>query len=879
MTEEVQQPEKKKVSYKGYVIAFWIIFCLGIGSVYYIFNGIANTDLLGKLPSFQQLENPTTSLATRLMSSDGKQFGTIFLRENRSLAEYKDLSHFLEDALVSTEDERYYDHSGIDGKSLARAVLKGGSSGGGSTISQQLAKMLFTEQVVKNKWERAFQKLKEWVVAVQLEKQYTKEEIVTMYFNTLDFVNNAAGINSASQIYFGTTPKDLKIEEAAMFVGMAKNPALFNPLRRPDTTLFRRNVVFFQMLKNEKITQHEFDSLKALPLGIKFSLASHHSGVATYFRQEVRKKLKKIFKTLKRADGTPYNMYNDGLKVYTSINYDMQKYAENAVKTHIGKELQPAFFKHWKSKSRGLKKYAPFYFEDYTDNEKAEAVEKLIKNGIRTSGRYKKSLETKPELTKVTRAYNRATYKNQRWKNKVNRYDDKRYLVQQELNRLNKDSTDAAIILKEKNRVRKEIEAFQDSIKKYKRNIKNFKDELAKKRTSYLTLWEPFDKTMMEEFDKEIPMRVFTWDGERDTVMSPRDSVIHHKWYLRSGLLSIDPHTGYIRAWVGGINYKYFQYDHVRATRQVGSTFKPFVYATAIENGVNPCEEYLNEEVTFPAGLYGLEEPWKPKNAGGESNLTGQPLTLKMALANSINSITARIMKNFGPEAVINVARRCGISTPIEPVPSICLGTPDVSLYDMVSAYCVFANKGIRIEPQFITRIEDKNGSIIWRPTPKRKEAMTEENAYKMIELLSGVAAYGPKVGGKSTYGTGIRLRSPSRPYANIPYSIKISGKTGTTQMQSDGWFMGITPDLVTGVWTGCEDRAAHFLSLRLGMGTNMALPIWGYYMNDIYKNHKLKISQGEFEIPESLQNEEFDCTKRKANATDTSRDVDFDEF
>ena len=882
MIEEVKEksinPKKNKISYKGYVIVFWIVFFSGIGGLYYFFNGISNDELLGKLPSFEQLENPSTSLATQLLSSDKKQLGTIF-KENRALADYDELSHFLIDALVSTEDERYYKHSGIDGKSLVRAVLKGGSSGGGSTISQQLAKMLFTEQVVKNKLERVFQKLKEWVVAVKLERQYTKEEIITMYFNTLDFVNNAAGIKSASMVYFDTEPQELKIEQAAMFVGMAKNPALFNPLRRPDTTLHRRNVVFFQMMKNNKITKTEFDSLKTLPLGLRFTRASHRSGIATYFREEVRKKLKKIFKELRRPDGTKYNIYQDGLKIYTSINYDMQKYAEKAVKTHLGKELQPAFFKHWKSKTRGLRKYAPFYFEDYTDKEKALAVKKLINNGIRTSGRYKRALDAKPEVKKVTYAYNRATYKNQRWKKKVKYYDNERYLVQQELNRLNRDSTYARAILKEKDRVRQEIEVFQDSIAKYKKKIESFKKELNKKYIEYVRLWKPFDQKMMAHFDKEISMRVFTWEGEKDTVMSPRDSVIHHKWYLRSGLLSIDPHTGFIRAWVGGINYKYFQYDHVRATRQVGSTFKPFVYATAIENGVNPCEEYLNEEVTFPAGSYGLEEPWKPKNAGEESHLSGQSLTLKMALANSINSITARIMKSFGPKAVIDVAKRCGITTPIEPVPSICLGTPDVSLYDMVSAYCVFANKGIRIEPQFITRIEDKNGSVIWRPTPKRKEAMTEENAYKMIELLSGVAAYGPKVGGKSTYGTGIRLRSPYRPYANIPYSVKISGKTGTTQMQSDGWFMGITPDLVTGVWTGCEDRAAHFLSLRLGMGTNMALPIWGYYMNDIYKNKKIKISKGKFEVPESLVNEEFDCTKRKEGSIETTETVDFDEF
>lgn len=878
MEENQNHKKNQHTSYKKYVIGFWIIFCVGVGAIYFIFNGIAKNELLGKLPSFEQLENPNTSLATQLLSSDGKLLGTIF-KENRSLATYEELSPYLIDALVSTEDVRYYDHSGIDGKSLARAVLKGGSSGGGSTISQQLAKMLFTEQVVKNKVQRALQKLKEWVVAVQLEKQYTKNEIITMYFNTLDFVNNAAGIKSASQVYFNTTPTDLTIEQAAMFVGMAKNPALFNPVRRPDTTLHRRNVVLSQMLKNEKITPEQYDSLKQLPLGLEFTRASHRSGIATYFREEVRKKIKSIFKTLKKPDGSSYNIYKDGLKIYTSINYNMQKYAENAVKTHLSKELQPAFFKHWKSKSRGLKKYAPFYFEDYTDKEKAAAVEALIKSGIRNSGRYKKRLDAKPEVKSVTYAYNRASYKNSKWQRAVKKFDDKRYLVQQELNRLNRDTTNANFILKEKKRVREQIEVWQDSINVYKKKIANFKDELEEKRAAYLKKWEPFDKAMMAHFDKKIPMKIFTWDGEKDTVMSPRDSVIHHKWYLRSGLLSIDPHTGYIRAWVGGINYKYFQYDHVRGTRQVGSTFKPFVYATAIENGVNPCEEYLNEEVTFPAGIYGLEEPWRPKNAGGESHLDGQPLTLKMALANSINAITARIMKNFGPEAVINVARRCGITTPIEPVPSICLGTPDVSLFDMVSAYCVFANKGIRIQPQFITRIEDKNGAVIWSPIPEKREAMTEENAYRMLELLSGVATYGPKVNGKSTYGTGIRLRSPNRPYANIPYSVKIAGKTGTTQMQSDGWFMGITPDLVTGVWTGCEDRAAHFLSLRLGMGTNMALPIWGYYMNSIYKDPELKISKGDFTKPESLKNEEFDCSKRKKNFQMNSSTVDFDDF
>jgi penicillin-binding protein 1A len=364
-------------------------------------------------------------------------------------------------------------------------------------------------------------------------------------------------------------------------------------------------------------------------------------------------------------------------------------------------------------------------------------------------------------------------------------------------------------------------------------------------------------------------MEIFTWAGTKDTILSPRDSVVHHKWFLRSGMLSIDPKTGHIKAWVGGINYKFFQYDHVRAKRQVGSTFKPFVYATAIENGMSPCDQIINQPVTIPKGMYGLEEAWTPKNAGGDSHLDGAPLDLKMALANSVNSVTARIMKDFGPLAVVDIARRCGITSTIQPVPSICLGTPDISLFEMVSAYSVFANKGIWIKPTFIMRIEDKNGSVIWTPKPVRREAMREENAYKMLELLGGVAAYGPKVNGKGTYGTGIRLRFDRHEYGGIPFNIKIAGKTGTTQNQSDGWFMGITPDLVTGVWTGCEDRAAHFLSLRLGMGTNMALPIWGYYMNSIYADPKIKISKGDFEKPESLKDQEFDCSKKSNDRFD----------
>lgn len=851
------------MKYKKQIKWFWMLFLTSTLSIVGLFYGISEYEIFGPLPSTEKLEDPKSNLATEIFSSDARLLGNIF-KQNRSLVDRSEMSDHLANALVATEDERYYEHNGVDFKSLARAVLKAGSKGGGSTVTQQLAKMLFTGPKAKNKVERVKQKMKEWVMAVRLERQYTKDEIIAMYYNELDFVNNGVGIKSASNVYFSTTPDQLTIEQAAMFAGMAKNPALFNPFRRPDTTQFRRNVVFKQMLRNNFITEEEYDSLKQLPLGLKPNRASHKRGVATYFREEVRGQIGKIFKTLRKADGSEYDIYRDGLKIYTTINYNMQVHAENAVKNHIGGELQKDFFKHWKKKPAYLKKHAPFSFEDMTSQEKSDMVESLILNGIRTSGRYRKALDQREELKNRSREYNREYTKRNRLKNKRSAYDEDRFRHQQSLNRLKKDSTGRFEINQEKARIRKLLAKAKDSVNYYNKKLKKGKGTYDEARARYMELWKPFDDTMQVEFRKPIPMSIFTWDGAVDTVMSPRDSVVHHKWYLRSGLLSIDPKTGYIKAWVGGIDYEFFQYDQVRGTRQVGSTFKPFVYACAIENGVSPCESILNEPVTFPTGMYGLEEPWTPKNSA-RSPLDGESLPLKMALANSINSVTAKIMKDFGPLAVIDVARRCGISTPIDPVPSICLGTPDVSLFEMVSAYSVFANKGIWIEPSFILRIEDRNGATIWTPSPARREAMTEENAFKMLELLSGVASYGPKINGHSTYGTGVRLRSPNKKYGKIPYNIRIAGKTGTTQNQSDGWFMGITPDLVTGVWTGCEDRAAHFTTLRLGMGTNMALPVWGYYMNGVYKDKELDVSKGWFELPNSMSEKELDCNVKNA--------------
>lgn len=872
MSEPKENKPTSKINIKKYLLILWLSFVSGVLLLFLLFFGIAKFEILGDLPTFEQLENPNTHLATEVYSSDRRILGTIF-KENRSIAEQQELSPFLTQALVSTEDERFYKHSGIDGKSVLRAVFTLGKSGGGSTITQQLAKMLFTENYTKSFLTRVGQKLNEWVIAVQLERQYTKEEIITMYFNQLDFVNNAVGIKSAANVYFSKAPIDLKVEEAAMLVGMAKNPSLFNPIRRPEKAQQRRNVVLKQMVKNDILTQEQYDSLKVLPLGLKINRASHKEGIATYFREEVRAQLLKIFENLKKPDGTPYDIYRDGLKVYTTINYDIQVHAENAVRSHLANELQPDFFKHWNAKSPAAKKFAPFYFEEMTDEQKTQMVENLILKGIRTSDRYKRALEKEEELSDRSVKYNRLYNQMSIYQDAKSKYQEKRHVHQQSLNQLSKDSTGKSY--KEVQFHQESLESVKDSIEKYEDLIDDLESPYEDAQEAYMELWKPFDNKMQREFRKPVEMSIFTWEGPKDTVMSPRDSVIHHKWYLRAGLMSVDPKTGFIKAWVGGIDYKFFQYDAIRGTRQVGSTFKPFVYACAIENGISPCESILNAPVVFPAGLYGLEQEWIPKNSAA-SDLDGEVISLKIALANSINFVSAKIMKDFGPLAAIDVARRCGITTPIEAVPSICLGTSDVSLFEMVSAYAVFANKGIWIEPSFIFRIEDRNGSVIWTPNPKRREAMTEENAFKMIELLSGIASYGPKVNGQVTMGTGVRLRSSNKPYGNIPMSIKLAGKTGTTQMQSDGWFIGLTPDLVTGVWVGCEDRAAHFTSLRLGMGTNTALPIWGYFMNSVYKDEKLKVSKDYFEMPKSLRKEDIDCASQKNSPT--SGNINFEE-
>ncbi len=680
--------------------------------------------VFGDLPTFDQLENPKNNLATEIISEDGVILGKYFF-ENRSKVKYKELPENLIDALIATEDIRFREHSGVDGRSFLRAlfgvIFKKNNAGGASTITQQLAKMLFTKKPSSGV-ERIMQKLKEWIISAQLEKRYTKNEIITMYLNRFDWVNNAVGIKSASRVYFNKEPAHLSIEESAMLVGMLKNPSLYNPHRREELTRERRNVVLSQMKKYNFISDSVFINLHKKPIKLDFKKASHNEGLAPYFREHLRGVLKTWCKKNKRPDGENYNLYTDGLKVHTTINSRLQQFAEEGVKTHIS-SLQKDFYNHWKGYTK-----AP-----YPDDFEWEQINDIIDQGMRRSDRYKK--------------------------------------------------------LKKRGKNESEIKVV---------------------------------------FKKPVSMTLFSWNGEIDTVLSPRDSIWYNKYFIHSGMMSMDPLTGHVKAYVGGINYKHFKYDHVvHGKRQVGSTFKPFLYSLAIQEGYSPCYKVPNVPVVFDKNRWGLEKDWAPKNSGNEFDELS--LTLKFGLANSINSITAYIMKQFGPQAVVDLAKKIGIKSKILAVPSLCLGTFDLSVYEMVGAYSTFVNKGVWIEPIFITKIEDKNGVILEEFTPNTQEAMSKQTADLMIRMLQGVVdgVYSPEAGKKR--GTGVRLRY------TYGFKNEMGGKTGTTQNQSDGWFIGITPNLVTGVWSGCEDRSAHFRDIYYGQGANMALPVYAEYLKRVY--------------------------------------------
>ncbi|WP_250433708.1 penicillin-binding protein 1A [Hanstruepera flava] len=759
---------KQAQDFQTYVRWFWKLFLGGILFIVLLFL-LASWGVFGEMPDHTVLENPKTNLATEIISSDGKTLGKFYFNDNRTPVGYDELPKHLVDALVATEDARFFEHSGIDARGTLRAVVKLGSGGGASTISQQLAKQLFHGEGSSNIIERVLQKAKEWIIAIRLERQYTKEEIIAMYFNIYDFGNNADGIRSAASIYFDKEPHELDVKESAMLVGMFKNSSLYNPRehRNPVGTRNRRNVVLSQMEKYDYISEETKDSLQGLDLGLRYSPQSHRDGIATYFRAYLDGFMKDWIKNNPKPDGEKYNLYGDGLKVYTTIDSRMQQYAEDAIQQHMPR-LQ-AEFDHQNTPDRNPT--APFL--ELSQSE----IDALMKRGMRQS---------------------------ERWR-----------------------------VMKNEGKT---------------------------------------DEEIISSFDKPTSMTVFSWKGEIDTVMKPIDSMRYYKSFLHPGMMSMDPQTGHVKAWVGGMNYKHFQYDHVKqGKRQVGSTFKPFVYATAIDQlHLSPCYKMPRSQITIEAGRHGAMESWTPSNDDGD--YAGE-LTLKAALASSVNTISARLMDKVGPQPVIDLVEKLGVESNIPAVPSIALGTPDLSVYEMVAAYATFANQGVYTKPVMVTHIEDKNGTILYQFTPESRDVISEETAYVTVKLMEGV----------TDGGSGVRLRTKGADkyradYREVvtgyPYEFKnpIAGKTGTTQNQSDGWFMGMVPNLVTGVWVGAEDRAAHFRSITYGQGAAMALPIWGLYMKACYADETLDISQEEFVKPKDLTIE-VDCEVYEQEVNDSLPD------
>ncbi|QYJ69115.1 penicillin-binding protein 1A [Flavobacterium litorale] len=733
-----------------YIKIFWGIVLLGFVSVVLFFL-MASWGAFGKMPTFEELENPESNVATQVISADGVTIGKFYL-ENRTPVKYSDLPQNLVDALVATEDERFFEHSGIDARGTLRAFANFGTDGGASTITQQLAKNLFHKRP-SNLWGRIKQKAKEWVIATRLERQYTKQEIIAMYLNTVDFVNQAVGIRSAAKTYFNKEPKDLTVEESAVIVGMLKNPSLYNPARksREEIVFNRRNTVLGQMVKNGVLKPELKQELVKKPVKLDFNPENHNEGIATYFREYLREFMKTWTKENPKSDGKEYNLYRDGLKIYVTIDSRMQEYAEQAVTEHLSNLQEEFFIKQEKNKN------APFV------NISKQETERILDRAMKNSDRWR--------------------------------------------------------IMK---------------------NLGKSEDEIVK------------------SFDVKTEMKVFTWQGDKDTIMTPMDSIRYYKHFLQTGVMSMNPQSGHVKAWVGGINHKHFKYDHVKqGARQVGSTFKPFLYATAIEQlRFSPCDSILDASYTIAKGRHDLERPWTPKNSNGK--FEGM-VTMKYALAHSINTVSAKLIDSVGPKAVVDLAHRLGVTANIDEQPAIALGAVELTVQEMVAAYSTFANKGMYIKPIVITRIEDKNGIELYHSIPQTKEVVNKEIAYAVIKLLQGV----------TDSGSGYRLKSTwkGRGYNRVtghPYKLTnpIAGKTGTTQNQSDGWFMGMVPNLATGVWVGNEDRSAHFRSITYGQGATMALPIWGMYMKKCYADESLQVSKEEFERPEELSIR-VDCNRK----------------
>ncbi|HPO40867.1 MAG TPA: transglycosylase domain-containing protein [Bacteroidales bacterium] len=755
------------------IIWFWVIISLPAVFLLTLFL-LISANKLGPIPSFEELENPDNSLAAEVYSEDNVLLGKFYI-QNRTWTDYEDISPYVIDALIATEDIRFHRHSGIDFRGLARVLVKtimlGKNTGGGSTITQQLAKNLFLPRDLSNDpaivraSRLAVTKFKEWQTAVKLERSYTKEEIITMYLNVFDFIYNAVGINSAARIYFNTTPDSLNIEQSAMLVGMLKNSVAYNPLRNEESALKRRNVVISQMERYGYISRAVADSVSQLPLGLDLREDSHNTGLATYFREYIRSTMSSrepqrerfysddtynealwrwqndplygwCYKNTK-PDGSPYNIYRDGLRIYTTLNSKMQTYAEEALTEHLSQNLQPVFDKRAKNYRN------PPYSNDLTTAQ----VNQIMARSVRQSDRYQSMRRAGVPEDSITLAFN-----------------------------------------------------------------------------------------------TPVPMKLFSWEGERDTVMTPLDSIRYYKFFVRSAFMAMDPHTGHVKAYIGGPDFRYFKYDAVtQQKKQVGSTIKPFLYTLAMQDGYSPCYEVENIERTFEVN----DTIWRPRSSGPDE-YHGKMVTLKWGLAQSENYISAWLMKQFSPQAVVDIMQRMGIRSYIDPVVSIFLGTSDLSVEEMVGAYGTFVNKGVYTRPLYVTRIEDRNGNVISTFTPFIDEVISEDDAYLMTSLLQGVV----------TNGTAVRLR--------LTYKLtnQMGGKTGTTQNHSNGWFMGVMPDLVAGVWTGWEDQAIHFEDLSMGQGANMALPVFGIFMQKLLADKDFSvIAESQFEAPPGF-NVELDCDK-----------------
>jgi penicillin-binding protein 1A len=736
------------------VKAVWIFaLCIIIAVPLYFVSVSSNLfGLFGEMPSTREVENPENDLSSELVSADGVSLGRYF-RFNRSQVTYDGLSPDLVNTFMLSEDHRFYQHSGMDFWAYPRVfwgLLTFNSAGGGSTITQQLAKNLYTRNPDKSldglvaklgKYPRRIvQKTKEWIISVDLEKNFTKEEIISMYLNTAEFSSNSYGIKVASETYFNKTPDSLNLQESALLVGMLQNPTFYNPISNPKNATTKRNEVLYKIYRHEyKLKDKtDYDSISALPLGLNFKVQNHNQGLATYFRSVLQNDLMKWCKE------NGYDLWEAGLKIHTTIDSRMQRFAEEAMDEHMRK-LQKEFDKQWK-----LRNHNPWTDED------GKEVQNFLDTRIKRSPAYKSLVE-----------------------------------------RYGSDSDSVKIMLKQKKR-----------------------------------------------------MRIFTWKGERDTLFSSMDSLNYYKRFLQSGLMSMNPETGAIKAWVGGINHKYFKYDHVKqASRQPGSTFKPFVYGRAIEDGYSPCQEFLDISPTIkiPGGT------WSPDNADGPLKGTGEKYNLRQALARSINSISAQLIDRVRPQNVVAFAKNCGISSPLYPNPSLCLGVDDVTLFEMVSAYCSFVNLGIHIQPYYITRIEDKNGNVIESFVPKRKLAMDEKTAYKMVYMLQG----GVQEAGGTSLGLSYELK----------VNNEIGGKTGTTDNASDGWYMGVTHNLVTGVWVGGDERSIRFPSWSFGAGSKTARPIWDKYMVKVYNHPEVGYAKGFFKRPiGGLDGVTLDCSRHQSS-------------